>query len=94
MLNKNNINKSFKMKAHLVVIENRNVSLIQVNEAVLKRKRSLGITQVIIGVLSILFGILSVQSLDNSRHRYGHSGWGGIWASFTIHNDIFCNDQC
>lgn len=41
--------------------------------------RGLGITQIVIGALSVLFGILSVAILRYWAGYVGFGIWGGIW---------------
>ena len=49
-----------------------------------KSARGLGITQIIIGSITILFGILTIAFLQYWAAYVGFAIWGGIWVSLII----------
>ena len=49
-----------------------------------KSARGLGITQIIIGSLTILLGILTVALLNHWAAYVGFAIWGGIWVSLML----------
>ena len=49
-----------------------------------KSARGLGITQIVIGSLTILFGILTIALLQYWAAYVGFAIWGGIWVSHIV----------
>ena len=81
------------MQVNSDVIQQPYVDQNQVNEAVRKKTKGLGITQVVIGALTIFYGVLSMSILNYWAGHAAFGIWGGIWVSVSFNYSVLYDYQ-